>query len=171
MQWYYADASEQQHSVDESQIPELISNGTLLRSTLVWNESMADWIEAGQARPDWFGAAASGPVLAPATVAAQAPASHVGPASAKAPTDSLAICSLVFGILSLLCLGFLAGIPAIICGHMARKKAAMETLPSANGGLALAGLVTGYIGTVFSVIGFIIYFVAIIGAAASGEFN
>src|SRR6266496_6460414 len=34
----------------------------------------------------------------------------------------LAIASFVLGLLSMVCFGFLAGIPAIICGHIARSR-------------------------------------------------
>jgi general secretion pathway protein G len=64
-------------------------------------------------------------------------------------TSGLAIASLVLGILSCTILGFVAGIPAILCGHSARRKAG-------GGGLAVAGLVLGYVGTVLSAILFLI---------------
>ena len=60
----------------------------------------------------------------------------------------LAITSLVLGLLSLVCFGPLAGIPAVICGHLARGRA--RRLPGQYGGagLALAGLIMGYVGVV-----------------------
>lgn len=61
------------------------------------------------------------------------------PASAAtAQPGALSVWSLVLGIVSLLCFGPLAGIPAIITGHMARSR-------SNNDGKALAGLILGYI--------------------------
>jgi Domain of unknown function (DUF4190)/GYF domain 2 len=58
--------------------------------------------------------------------------------------NGLAITSLVLGLLSLVCLPVIAGIPAIICGHLARSRA--RRLPGLYGGagFALAGLIMGY---------------------------
>ena len=59
--------------------------------------------------------------------------------------NGLAITSFVLGLLSLVCLPVLAGIPAIICGHLARGRA--RRLPGLYGGagFALAGLIMGYV--------------------------
>jgi type II secretory pathway pseudopilin PulG len=67
------------------------------------------------------------------------------PGSRQDPASGLATASLVLGILSL-GLTCLAGIPAIICGHMAlaRQRRAGYT----GSGVAIAGLITGYAGTV-----------------------
>ena len=58
--------------------------------------------------------------------------------------NSLAVWSLVLGILSPLCCGFFTGIPAIICGHIAYSRSG-RLLNRAGRGLALAGLILGYI--------------------------
>jgi hypothetical protein len=50
---------------------------------------------------------------------------------------------------------------------MARKRAREESLPSSNGGLSLAGLITGYIGLVFYGILFTIYIIFIVIAVAA----
>jgi len=63
-------------------------------------------------------------------------------------TEPLATWSLFLGIFSLLgCVfgGFLLGIPAVVCGHLGRSK--IRKNPRLDGdGLALVGLVTGYLG-------------------------
>ena len=56
-------------------------------------------------------------------------------------TNKKAIWSLVLGIVGLVCCGFLAGIPAIILGNMAKKEIA--TSGEGGGGMATAGLVLG----------------------------
>lgn len=63
------------------------------------------------------------------------------------PTSSLAVVSLVFGILSWCLLPFVGAIVAIICGHMARgeiRRAAADHRMEGDG-MALAGLVLGYV--------------------------
>lgn len=63
-----------------------------------------------------------------------------------APTSSLAVVSLVFGILSWVVLPFIGAVVAIICGHMARseiRNASPDRRPEGDG-MAVAGLVLGY---------------------------
>jgi general secretion pathway protein G len=73
------------------------------------------------------------------------------PSVAQPKTSGLAIWSLVLGILSLTCFWLLAAIPAVICGHMAfgRIKRAAGALEGK--GVALAGLITGYLSIALSV--------------------
>lgn len=60
-------------------------------------------------------------------------------------TDGKAAASLVLGILSLLIFSFLAGIPAVILGHLSRKSI-RESMGRLKGeGMALAGLIMGYL--------------------------
>jgi len=63
-------------------------------------------------------------------------------------TSSEAIWSLVLGILSLTLYCSLLCIPAIVCGHKARAKIRKSNGRLLGEGLALAGLITGYIGVV-----------------------
>lgn len=74
------------------------------------------------------------------------------PSGVQGENKTLAIVSLVLGILSIPCCGFLSGIPAVIVGFMAKSRA--ESTPHEFGGrgLALAGIITGIIGTVLSII-------------------
>ncbi len=60
-------------------------------------------------------------------------------------TDGKATASLVLGILSLLCFSVLAGIPAIILGHMSKANIRRSMGRLKGEGMATAGLVMGYI--------------------------
>jgi hypothetical protein len=64
-------------------------------------------------------------------------------------TSGLAVASLVLGIAQLL-VGIFAGIPAIITGHLARNR--IRQTGEKGAGLALAGLILGYIGVALTVI-------------------
>jgi len=81
---------------------------------------------------------------------------------------TLAIVSLVLGILGLtICCGtILPSIAAIITGFMARNQAKQNPSQYGGEGLALAGLITGALGLVGSVIFLIVYFV--LGLASLG---
>jgi competence protein ComGC len=74
------------------------------------------------------------PVLQPSAQPNVQPVTHGG-----------AVASLIMGILSFLCLGPVLGIPAIIAGHMARSKIAKSGGRLTGEGIALAGLILGYV--------------------------
>lgn len=62
-------------------------------------------------------------------------------------TDGLAVTSLVLGIMSVVCCTvFLTGIPAAICGHKARRRIQESGGRLEGDGMALAGLILGYLG-------------------------
>ena len=104
----------------------------------VW-KTAADFPELGYAP----GGGVSGADSAPPPV----PTSQVA-----GPQSGLAITSFVLGLLSLVCLSLFAGIPAVICGHVARGRA--RRLPQQYGGVgfALAGLIMGYVSLVFALV-------------------
>lgn len=66
--------------------------------------------------------------------------------------QGLSIASLVLGILSVAGCVLFAGLPAIIAGHIARGRARRQPDVYGGAGLALAGLVMGYIGTALTVV-------------------
>jgi competence protein ComGC len=68
-------------------------------------------------------------------------------------TVGTAIASLVLGILGMI-LGPLCSIPAVVCGHIAKSNIKRNEEQLDGGGLALAGLVLGYIQ-----IGFMIFMI------------
>jgi Tfp pilus assembly protein PilE len=70
-----------------------------------------------------------------------------------AKTSAQAVWSLVLGILSFLCFGFFTGIPAVICGHFARSNIRKSQGALTGGGMALAGLILGYVGIVVTTLG------------------
>lgn len=69
-------------------------------------------------------------------------------------TSGLAITSLVCGVLGIITCGMLAVLtflPAIICGHMALSQIGKSAGRIKGSGLAIAGLVTGYVQSLFAV--------------------
>ena len=75
-----------------------------------------------------------------------------------AKTDPKAVMSLVLGILSITILSVLAGIPAIVCGHMSRSGIRRSMGGGKGAGMALAGLVMGYLS--------IVLFILVVGGIA-----
>ena len=86
----------------------------------------------------------------------------------KRETPGIAIASLVCGILSWVCLGLLAAIPAVITGHLALGKIKRAAGALAGRGLALAGLILGYTSIVVQIAA-IVLFLAILVPAMKEE--
>ena len=64
--------------------------------------------------------------------------------STNSKRRGMAVTSLILGILSMVCFGFLTGIPAIILGHIAHGRTRKTPEQFAGSGLAIAGFVMGY---------------------------
>src|SRR5262245_36481585 len=71
---------------------------------------------------------------------------------AAPPTDGKATASLVLGILSWMGPGIVAGVPAIILGHMSRSAIRKSMGRLKGDGMALAGLILGYASSVLSIL-------------------
>ena len=65
--------------------------------------------------------------------------------NAPRQTSTLAIVSLIAGILGWTVVPFFGSIAAVICGHMARKEIRLAPDRLEGDGLAVAGLVLGYL--------------------------
>ncbi|MFL6374372.1 MAG: DUF4190 domain-containing protein [Pyrinomonadaceae bacterium] len=91
------------------------------------------------------------------------------PAGAGGQNKTLAIVSLVLGILSICCyVGPVTGIAALITGYLANKKANQDPQTYGGKGLALAGMILG--GVFFAVgVAYYIYLIVIFGLIASGN--
>lgn len=75
------------------------------------------------------------------------------PVPTAPPTSVLAIVSLVAGILSWIMLPIVGAIGAVICGHMARRDIREARGALGGDGLAVGGLLLGYIHLVVIVLG------------------
>ncbi len=85
-------------------------------------------------------------------------------------TSSLAIVSLVAGILSWILVPFIGSIVAIITGHMARKEIRNAPERQEGDGLAIGGLLLGYLQLVLTVLGVLLLFLFFGGIAALATF-
>lgn len=89
---------------------------------------------------------------------------------AVSTTSSLAIVSLVFGILCWVLLPFLGAIVAIICGHLARGEIRRSPVDHRleGDGMAVAGLVLGYVQLALGVLLMMFVILVIFGFAFAG---
>lgn len=73
-----------------------------------------------------------------------------------APNSGKATTSLVLGIISLVACGLLLGIPAMIVARQAKREIRESGGRIGGDGLATAGFVTGLIGTIWSLLAFLL---------------
>lgn len=99
--------------------------------------------------PPAAGAAVPGPAspMSPMSPRMSAPITPAGYGQ-EAKTDGKATASMILGVLSITCFWILAGIPAIILGHLAKSSIAKSMGRLKGDGMATAGLVMGYLSTV-----------------------
>lgn len=108
--------------------------GELRRTDLAWTEGSPGWVPLENIQ----GLVWPGPPSLPSAAA-------VAPRTAP-PTSGLAIASLICGIVSIsMMMPFIASIPAIVCGHLARAEIRRSNGMLTGDGLAVTGLITGYI--------------------------
>ncbi len=88
------------------------------------------------------------------------------PLAVAPPTNTLAILSLVFGVASYFVLPIVGAVAAVVTGHMARGQ--IRRTGEGGGGLALAGLILGYLHLALAAVA-IVVLIALV-AIASGIF-
>jgi len=133
---------------------------------LLWREGLESWVPASEVLEVQK-------ALADARFSETMPAGVVTPAMAAVmPTNPMAITSMVLGICSMV-LGtlILTGLPAVICGHVARRQIRESPHPMGGDGMALAGLILGYMSIFFTLLVaafFIFFFQMMFHATGSG---
>jgi len=170
MEWYYSKDSAQHGPVSLQDLQAKIRSGEIASDALVWRDGMVDWTSANAVPEVSSGVVAAGG-SAPAVAAVYAPPGTQPPAgyppmASARPTSGLAIASLILGILGLTSCTLITGIPAIICGHMAMARTHPQTGNMGGRGMAIAGLVMGYICAAIIIM---FFFVVIMGAVTSSS--
>jgi flagellar basal body-associated protein FliL len=142
---------------DESQISEALSRGEFSSEDLAWKEGLNGWVMLGDLLQNTQKMTAPAEERPP--VYSNLTPQSISDSGAHIQTivvnknEPLSIWALVLGILSLVSvlLGFIPGIPAVICGHLGLSR--IKRQPFLGGrGMAIAGLITGYLGIMVSCI-------------------
>lgn len=141
--WYYGENGQQIGPLEESAIREAIRDGKVTPDMLVWREGMAIWQPLLQV---------------PELANPHAPPVYYSHPTGMLRTSGLAISSLVCGIVGLLTCLILAGIPAVICGHMALNQINQEPTQIGGRGMAIAGLIMGYLQLLCCVAALVLFF-------------
>jgi Domain of unknown function (DUF4190)/GYF domain 2 len=137
--------------VSFDQVKQWVAEGRINSRTLIQAPESANWQAAAEI-PEinpLFSPSAS-PPCGPGAVVPPA----IGPAPAKpAQQKGLAIASFVLGVVSFaLCTGILTGIPAIICGHVAKNRTRQAPEQYGGAGFASAGLILGYLSVIYTIL-------------------
>ena len=144
--WYFGEHGQQIGPLDDSAIRQAIQQGRVIRQTLVWREGMEQWT----------------PLAAVPELSMETLSPYAAPASAGYPgvivprTSGLAVASLICGIVSLLFCQIIGAVPGLICGHMALSQINSSPLPMSGRGLAIAGLVLGYVQMLLLLVGIVV---------------
>ena len=147
-EWYYAIGGQRQGPVRAQALVAQIGAGQLPPTVHVWRSGMVDWAPANTV-------AEFQQVAAPRVTAAAAPAGTAWPGGpvagwqAQPQTCGWAIAALVLGLIPCTCIPSLL---AIIFGHIALSKIDQSRGQLKGRGMAMAGLVLGYIFTALNII-------------------
>lgn len=168
MQWYYSKDRTQLGPVSEEELKAKISRGEVTGSDLVWREGMPEWRRVAAVRelapPSELGPRTSPSV--PPAAPYQTPQTVAVPASDASTAMGLAIASLVCGLIGIITCTFVTGIAAVVCGHMALSRIPEDGGNSNARGLAVAGLVMGWLSVAVMVL-IILFFVGAFFTAVS----
>ncbi len=141
MQYFIGIQGVQTGPFSEVELSEKLARGAFPAGTLCWTEGWGEWRLVHTVFP-----AASGlrPPPIPATAFTPPPPVSPQPVLSGPPaTSGLAITSLILGVLGLLVV--LTSIPAVICGHIACSNIKRSNGAQTGRGMAIAGLVLGYL--------------------------
>jgi hypothetical protein len=193
--WHYSPDGIQRLEVSEARLAGLARSGQLTAEMLVWQPGMDAWRPAREVRSDLFseGNASAPPPPPPAetspTLCVGGTAStqtsfqptppHPHSHTLRRPAGSAALTSVISGTIAAAsaitnfccCAGVVitpvAGLIAIIFGHIAHAAAKNQPAAEQDQRLAIVGLVLGYMSLIL-LLGYIVYIVAVAGLAGMG---
>ena len=167
--WYYERNGAQLGPVAAAEIQQRLDSGELSNTTLVWRDGMESWTELGRV-PELLPGGGANMML---------PQSHSGQAfqhgMQQPQTNAMAITSMVLGIVSIMAtficfFGIIFAVPGVICGHLSLSQIKNAIVIQTGRGMAIAGLVTGYLvilGTISVGIFFGVMFAGVAKTASS----
>ena len=153
MQIHVGRNSQQLGTFTPKQILDGLASGQFYPTDVAWHEGLTDWQPLSDL--EVLSAATSAPVAPAAPPPVPQPIFKAQPTAVHQPvqtaSSSLPGWSLGLGIASFLC-GIFAGLPAVICGHKSLGKMKRGEVSDSGRGMAIAGLIMGYISVAMTVI-------------------
>ena len=148
MSTYICKNSKQTGPFNDDEIVRGLHDGSFSYNDLCWREGMPDW----QPLANFYSQAPQAPTVP----------KSIPPLSSVPVTSGLAIASLISG-LAIFIFGPLAGIAAVITGHIARSQIKASLGRLTGRGLALAGLILGYFSIAIVPIIIVMFMLAAVG--------
>jgi hypothetical protein len=156
--WFYAKDGSREGPVSLEKLQKIIRENGVPLTTAVWTEGMNQWRPANEIQEVVAGVSGGYVVQPP-------PGSYLHTGAAQ--SSGLAIASMVLGISGILLVPIVASIAAVICGHIARSQIRQGKGSVGGDGMAVTGLITGYLGLVmYGALGAIFFYA--IWAVANG---
>lgn len=150
MTWFVLIDVEEKGPFESQALKDLLQQGQIRPEDHVWKEGMAEWIPISHV-PEFMATASDSaaiPVLPPVPPVPPTGSATPGVAPSSG-TPGVAVASFVLGLLTFIA-NLVAGLPAIICGHIALGK--FSKTPGLQGKwMAITGLVLGYVSVLSSV--------------------
>lgn len=163
--WFYSQANERIGPVPLDALVEEMVAGRVKDHDLLWTEGLPNWVPASEVLEVQK-------AVADARMSLAAPGWTPQPRMAQAPQmNTMALTSMILGICSIV-MGtmILTGLPAVICGHIARRQIRESPHTTGGDGMALAGLILGYLSILMTlaVVGILVFLFLGVAAAAGG---
>jgi hypothetical protein len=154
MQIYIGHDGQREGPFSIEEVRARVAQGQARLDDLAWFEGAPGWIPLREVPGLQQPAAAAAPpaVPSPPPPVPQPAFGAPRPIPAQQPQETLAIVSLVLGILGLVALPFITSVPGVICGHMALGKIKRAAGTLGGRGLAIGGIVTGYLGIAIALV-------------------
>ena len=148
-EWHYClqGDAETQGPVSEAKLKRLFQSGRLPYDTLVWNENLTDWVEAGRI-PALHSAparAAAGPAIHTEIPLIDTRSGYAEPDGDELPVPPLASASLILGILGIAIPIGVGSVLAIVFGHLALGQIKANRRIYQGENMAKSGLIIGYV--------------------------
>ncbi len=141
--WHYFHDGQQAGPVSREEIQGFLQSQALPVTVLVWTRGMNHWLPANEV-PQLIAGVVGGYLPQPV---AGAPFVITSPSP-----NGMAIASLILGVIGVFGALIFTSVPAIICGHIARGQIRKAEGREAGDGLALTGLILGYLVTILSLL-------------------
>jgi uncharacterized protein DUF4190/uncharacterized protein DUF4339 len=141
MQYHVAQNGEKSGPFEKEEVYRRLVAGEFKPTDLGWHDGMAEWEPLSKLIPP----PQPPPLSAASSAVFATPSAYPAVAAPSQGTSGLAITSLICGILGFVTLG-LAGLPAVITGHMGLSAIRRSGGALTGRGMAIAGLIMGYLG-------------------------
>ncbi len=163
--WFYTRDSQEFGPTDFEDLAHLVRSGQVSTQEFAWTDGMGDWVGIAEI-PGLASLVSGGASTQSGGTASPAESSRGDVVVIASTTSSLAVTSLILGLLGWNLLFFVGSILAIVFGHSALRDIRASDGRVGGTGMATAGLVLGYIvliGTLVTLIG-LLFVVLLAGA-------